>query len=645
MTDRTLISSRARAEVPPRVGGAARGPHGEPPRGPDTERQRSLADLAREAWAMVEGHKGRLVVAMVGLTLSSMVALVPPAGTKFAIDYVFTDKPGPSGLPPELGLPTDASGLLWLLVGALLVVAAVQASLQLFANWEITRLQKRLASSLRRRAFGHAIHLPLHEAQKLKSGGVASLLRGDAGVIGDLIGSLVAGPWRALVKLTGTLLILASVDITLLLGAFVLFPLVVVSHRSWIAKIRPLWRDVFRERQTVDGTSAEAFAGLRVVRAFAREQAESRRFIVGTHALVRREVKVWWRTRAVRVVWALLVPAATTLLLLYGGHRVLDGELTLGDLMMFTTYLVMLLGPVEALVGSATQLQSSIAALDRVLELLSLPQEEETAGEPVGDAQGALTFEGVGFVYPGTDKPVLEDIDLDIAAGETVALVGPSGAGKTTLAHLAARFYRPTTGRLLLDGRPVEELSLADYRRLLAIVEQDVFLFDGTVTDNIVYGRPDASEADIRRACERAGALGFIEEMEQGFDTIIGERGVRLSGGQRQRLAIARALLAEPRLLILDEATSNLDAESEAHIQRALDELLEGRTCFIIAHRLSTVRSADRVIVLDKGRVVEQGTHEELLHKGGRYADLLAAQLDGQGARPSLTLAPAAQAG
>jgi ATP-binding cassette subfamily B protein/subfamily B ATP-binding cassette protein MsbA len=352
-------------------------------------------------------------------------------------------------------------------------------------------------------------------------------------------------------------------------------------------------------------------------------------------------VLTWWWSRTLEVTWAVLIPAASAGVLIYGGTQVLAGNLTIGDLMMFSAYLLMLLGPIETLTNTASQIQTNLAAMDRVLDLLA--EEQEFGGRREGiplprrDVSGALDLQDVSFGYPRAAgaaeavdaDPVLRHISLKIDAGRTVAFVGPSGSGKTTLCNLIARFHDPTRGRILLDGRDLRTLDVRDYRRLLGIVEQDVFLFDGTVAQNIAYARRDATAEQVMAAAKAANAHGFIEELEQGYQTIIGERGVRLSGGQKQRIAIARALLADPVILILDEATSNLDSESEALIQASLAGLMKGRTCFVIAHRLSTIRGADQIVVLEDGEIRETGTHDSLMAQSGRYSELVRIQTEG----------------
>ncbi|MBY0261905.1 MAG: ATP-binding cassette domain-containing protein, partial [Phycisphaerales bacterium] len=387
-------------------------------------------------------------------------------------------------------------------------------------------------------------------------------------------------------------------------------------------------------------------------RGFSRARGEAARFIRSNHFMSRQELLAWWWSRTVEVVWMLLLPLGSVGVLVYGGGRVLDGTLTIGDVMMFSAYLLMLLGPLESLSASATSIQAELASLDRVLDLLAEPREFEGAAGvglaavtrvPLDTtrAAGRITFEDVSFRYPGAETDVLSNVSVDIAAGSTVALVGPSGAGKTTLTNLVARFYDPTGGRLLLDGRDVRDIDVEDYRSLLGIVEQDVFLFDGTIAQNIGYARRDAGEAEIQAAAKAANAHGFILRLEEGYSTLIGERGVRLSGGQKQRIAIARALLADPRILILDEATSNLDSESEALIQQSLRSLMRGRTCFVIAHRLSTIRSADTILVVEHGRIVERGTHEELAALNGRYRQMLDLQNSAQRAHEDEWTVPA----
>jgi ATP-binding cassette subfamily B protein/subfamily B ATP-binding cassette protein MsbA len=343
----------------------------------------------------------------------------------------------------------------------------------------------------------------------------------------------------------------------------------------------------------------------------------------------RQELYAWWWSRTIEMVWETLIPLATAALLMYGGWRVLEARLTLGDLMMFLVYLLMLLGPLAVLAQSAAQFQNSLSGLDRVLDLLEEPR-EMTAGASLtlrrDQVAGRITFEDVSFRYPHAQRDALQGISLDVRPGETIALVGPSGAGKTTLCNLVGRFYDPTGGRLLLDGRDLREIHVESYRRLLGVVEQDIFLFDGTVAANIGYGDRRADDAAIRGAARIANADQFITQLPHGYDTVIGERGVRLSGGQRQRLAIARAVLADPRILILDEATSNLDTESERVIQASFIELMRNRTCFVIAHRLSTIAHADRIVVLQDGQILEIGDHPSLMAADGKYREMVLLQ-------------------
>ena len=591
---------------------------------------RSLARLYRELLRVLAGDRASVVAALLILSGATLLKLAPPAATKLVIDYVLLARPLPPDLPAWLPIPTTPRGRLLALVGVVLVVTALGVGLSLAARWLATRTTKRVQVRMRRRAFEHASRLPLHRIYQLKAGGAASLLREDAGGVGDLVFSMIYTPWRALVQFAGGLIVLAWVDWRLLLGATLLVPAVYLSDRLWSRLLRPLHKAVRKQRQEIDAKAAEAFGGMRVVRAFGRQRREAARFVGENHFLARQELDAWTRSRSVEVIWDLLLPAASGALLLYGGLRVLDGRLTPGDLMMFLVYLTMLLEPVSLIASNLNDVQNNLAGFDRVLDLLAEPR--EMAGRPgtaklrKRDVAGRITFEGVSFAYPGSEEPVLRDVDLEVEPGETIALVGRSGAGKTTLCNLVARFYDPTAGVVRLDGIDLRDIEVESYRRLLGIVEQDVFLFDGSVAENIAYADRRSGRAAVERAARVAHAAEFVDGLPEGYETIIGERGVRLSGGQRQRLAIARAVLADPRIFILDEATSNLDSESERLIQKALATLLLGRTSFVIAHRLSTIRNADRILVLESGAIVESGSHDALMGRGGLYRDMVELQ-------------------
>ena len=594
---------------------------------------RSFWALFKSFWGLLRGFRGKILFGLGTVTVATVLALIPPLGTKLAIDCALTvpTKPLPTWLNETLGQPSPMVLLVWI---AVLVagVTLVRTVIYLWGRWTCTQAVNQVQMSVRSRVFEHMLHMPLHKIQQLKSGGATSLLREDAGGIAELIFSVLYNPWQAIVQLIGSLIILIIVDWRLLAAGLLLLPAVYFSHRTWIYSIRPLYRDARQRRQKIDSNTTETFGGIRVVRTFARQRNETQRYVKGNHVLVRQQLLIWWRTRLIEIVWEVLIPLASTSLLVYGGWQILQSHLTLGDLMMFLVYLTMLLGPIATLAGSAVQFQNNLAGLDRILDLLATPR--ELADKPGAirvsrkEARGDIRFESVSFRYPENEQWILKDVSLHAKAGQTIAIVGRSGAGKTTLCNLVARFFDPEQGRILVDGMDLRDVQLHSYRQLLGVVEQDVFLFDGTIADNIAYGRRGATMEQIEQAARAAAADEFITKSPKGYDTLIGERGFKLSGGQRQRLAIARALLADPRILILDEATSNLDSESERLIQSSLALLLEQRTAFVIAHRLSTIIHADQILVLDEGRIDQRGTHAELLEQSGIYQQMVRLQTE-----------------
>ncbi len=610
------------------------------------QRTRPVGEVLGAFWKLSRGHHTRLSLALVTLSVSTIIGMVLPVSTKLVMDYVWADVPGPEALAQYVDLPRTADGspdrlaMLWFIGLAMITLTMTSVMIAMWGRWQATRITKRLQVSFRRTIFDHAVRLPLERVQALKSGGIASILREDAGGVGELVFSLIYNPWRAVTQVGVTLIILAMVDWKLLVGSLLMIPAIWITHRTWIGRIRPIYRDIRVSRTNIDSHSTEVFGGMRIVRGFSRWRGEGQRFVGANHFMIRQEIMAWWWSRGIEVAWALLIPVASTGVLVYGGAQVISGKLTPGDVIMFVTYVVMLLGPLEALASSATTVQNNLSALDKTLDLLAEPMEFEGKREGVqvsrNTARGEIRIDRLSFAYPksptdkSTDEPVrvIRDLSLAIKPGQTLALVGPSGAGKTTLCNLIARFYDPTEGTISLDGTDLSEIDVDSYRRLLGIVEQDVFLFDGTIAENIAYARRDALQEEIEHAAKLANAHEFIVETERGYRTLIGERGVRLSGGQKQRLAIARAILADPVLLILDEATSNLDSRSEALIQRSLAELMKNRTSIVIAHRLSTIRHADVIAVLEKGQLIELGSHEELLATDGLYAAYLKMQLD-----------------
>ena len=610
-------------------------PHGQGERNPKKlgERDRKFWELFSQFLTLTAKHRRQIVIALGLLTIGIGLRLIPPLGTKLAIDSALTSPP--KALPAwlqALPLPTAPMNLLLTIAGLVVVVTIISTIVHLCSRWIATKAVNQTQVNIRRRVFEHAVKLPLNNVYDMKSGGVASLIREDAGGVADLIFSMLYNPWRAIIQFVGSLIILMLVDWKLMVGGLLLLPIVWVTHRTWINRIRPLYRDIRKQRQQIDGNATETFSGIRVVRTFSQSRNESSRFVREGDFLVRQQLFTWWWTRIIETIWEVVVPLASTGLLLYGGYQIIYNELTLGDLMMFLVYLTMLLDPLATIAASAVSFQNNLAGLDRVLDVLEVEDELETHPGAVSlrheNVSGSLSLRDVSFAYPESDMMVLQDINLEVQAGETVALVGRSGAGKTTLTNLIARFYDTGSGSVCLDGRDLRDIKLNSYRSLLGIVEQDVFLFDGTIRENIAYAKRNTSTSQIIEAASAAAADQFIQQLPDGYDSIIGERGVKLSGGQRQRIAIARAILADPKILILDEATSNLDSESERLIQNSLSELLQDRTAFVIAHRLSTIAGADKIVVLEDGRILEVGSHDQLLKEGGRYKEMVMLQMN-----------------
>ncbi|MBW3597081.1 MAG: ABC transporter ATP-binding protein, partial [Planctomycetes bacterium] len=385
----------------------------------ESDRQRSIWRLLTEFFGLLKGYRGPIAFALATLTVSTILKLIPPAATKVAIDYAISGNPLPSEGPFARLPDTDRWSLLLWLAGGVLVISILETLIHLWGRWYATKTVQRVRVSMRRRVFDHVLRLPLHRVYHLKSGGLASMLREDASSAADLVFNMLYNPWRAVIQLLGSLLVLAYVDWRLLLGCIVLLPMILVTHRTWIGRIRPLYRDIHRQRQEIDGQATETFGGMRVVRAFSRQRSESNRFVRSNDFMARQELHVWWWARVVGMVWEVLMPIASAALLLYGGALILRGELTLGDLTMFLFYLAMLLGPLATLATSAASFQSGLAGLERMLDLLAEEREMPPAPEAVvvrpAEVEGRITFRGVSFRYPGSQTDVLEDIDLEAA--------------------------------------------------------------------------------------------------------------------------------------------------------------------------------------------------------------------------------------
>ncbi len=518
--------------------------------------------------------------------------------------------------------------------GAMAVVSLIGFGVDTLRDWVVAVLNAKLVFRLRQRLFDRLLSLSLDELSDMKSGGVVSRLSGDVDSTTGLVQMGLISPALAAVQSTAALVIIFLWNWRLAVGLAVILPVLVGLHLFWVRRIRPIYRSMREDRSTVDGRVTETFGGIRVVRAFRRESHERSDYAVGHHTVIRKSLFAQILQMIVHSGWRILMPAVSVSILWYGGYLVVrDANMgvvnptTVGQLFAFQWYIFLLIGPVIRIVDAMSQTQRALAAMERVFDVLDRAPDKPDAPDAVEAPRNVrdIAFEQVTFAYR-EGVPVIQDFCLTVPGGSVVALVGPSGAGKTTLTDLLARFQDPTEGSIRLNGLDLRRLKLATYRSLFAVVQQDVFLFDGTVRENIAYGRRGAAEAEIIDAARRANADRFITELPEGYDTFIGERGVKLSGGQRQRLSIARAILADPQILILDEATSNLDTESEQLIQAALADLYANRTTFVIAHRLSTITHADLIVVMDRGRIVEVGRHEQLIAAGGMYRDMVERQ-------------------
>jgi ABC-type multidrug transport system fused ATPase/permease subunit len=561
-----------------------------------------------EARELVWAHRKRLALGSVLMITNQLMGLVMPASTKYLIDEVIVK---------------GRADWLWKIAAAAGAATVVQAVTSFSLSQVLGVAAQRAITEMRKRVQAQISRLPVSYFDSTQTGKLISRIMNDAEGIRNLVGT-------GLVQLTGSF-ITAAVALCVLfwlnwrLTSVTILVLGVFGGALFFAfaRLRPLFRERGEIMAQLTGRLAESLGGIRVVKAYTAEKREELTFARGAHKLFRNIARSMTGVSATTAFSSLVIGAVGVVIILVGGRSVMSGAMSLGDLFMYVIFTGLMATPLIQFAAIGTQITEAFAGLDRIREVMSMKTEddEDASRAPLPAVAGEVEFENVSFEYDA-GVPVLKGVSFVAPAGSTTALVGSSGSGKSTLTSLVMNFNRPLSGTIRIDGRDLQTLRLRDFRSHLGVVMQDNFLFDGTIGENISFSNPHATPADIRRVSRVAHCEEFIEKFEKGYETIVGERGVKLSGGQRQRIAIARAILADPRLLILDEATSSLDSESEALIQDGLRQLRRGRTTFVIAHRLSTIRSADQILVLEGGEIVERGTHDELLAAAGRYKQL-----------------------
>ncbi len=568
----------------------------------------SWSIVVREARELIWAQRGRLAIGFLLMIVNRLAGLVLPASSKYLIDEVVAKSNAEMLVPLAL-----AVGLATL----------VQAGTTFSLSQLISVAAQRVIMNMRRQVQNQITRLPIRFFDDTKSGELISRVMTDPDGIRNLVGTgiiqLVGGIFTAFLAL-GVLFWLNWRLTTIILVVLAVFGSVMAMAFS---RLRP----IFRERRVINADVTarltETLGGIRIVKAYSAEHREQQAFSEGVERLFRNIARSITGISAVTAFGSVVIGVVGVIMIVSGGRAILSESMTLGDLIMYIFFTGLMAAPIIQMASIGTQISEAFAGLDRIREVFSMQTEdaEDERREAVGDVEAHVTFEDVTFAY-NEGQPVLRDISFEAPAGSTTALVGSSGSGKSTLVSLVMAFNRPQQGRILVDGRDLDSIRVREYREVLGVVMQDNFLFDGSVADNIRFPKPDATREEIEVVGRIAHCEEFVSMLPEGYDTVVGERGVKLSGGQRQRVAIARAILADPKILILDEATSSLDTESEALIQEGLQRLRQGRTTFVIAHRLSTIRSADQILVLEHGEIVERGTHDELMLIGGRYREL-----------------------
>ncbi|MBT8178032.1 MAG: ABC transporter ATP-binding protein/permease [Eudoraea sp.] len=557
-------------------------------------------------------RRNLVFIGLILIIISKAASFVAPMSLKYLMDDIIPNKDIP---------------LLKLLVGIVIAAILIQAVTSFLLTRILSVQAQFMISELRAQVQKKVLSLPIRFFDNTKSGELVSRIMTDVEGVRNLIGTglvqLVGGSVTAIVALI--LLLGISPSMTL----FALIPLCIFAFIALKAfkVIRPIFRTRGKINAEVTGRLTETLGGIRVIKGFNAEKQEHSVFEEGVHRLYENVKKSLTATAIMTSSSTFLLGVATTGIMGLGGYKIMMDELTVGEFLTFTFLLGLMIAPIVQMSNIGSQLTEALAGLDRTEELMNMVPEarEEERTEVIPDILGHVVFEKVSFAYE-EDKVVLEDISFEVNPGSVIALVGSSGSGKSTIAGLAASFLIPRSGKITVDGYNLSNVQLESYRKHLGVVLQDDFLFEGTIRENILFPRPEASEAELTEAVRSAYVDEFTDRFENGLDTLIGERGIKLSGGQRQRIAIARAILADPKVLILDEATSNLDTESEALIQKSLAALTAGRTTFVIAHRLSTIRKADQILVVEDGRIAERGTHDDLIAKEGRYYHLFTYQ-------------------
>lgn len=562
-------------------------------------------------WAVKEFVFPRKKIVSVGLVLiiiKSVAGLALPFVTRTLLDEVFPNKDFPLLMT-----------LVTILAGALLIQAITSFALTRLLSVEAQRLISNLRADVQRKL----MKLPINFFDNQKSGALVSRVMTDVEGVRNIVGTglvqLIGG------SLTAILSLVLLLQLNWFLTVVVLVPVAIfaVIMLKAFSYIRPIFRKRGKINAEVTGRLTETLNGVRVIKGFNAEEQESKIFEEGVDRLFVNVKKSLTATAIITSSSTFLIGLASAAIMGVGGYYVIGGAMTPGELMYFTFLLGLMVAPIVQMSNIGSQLSEAMAGLDRTQELMNMKEEDDPAvrTEFIKEIKGDIKFENVEFAYE-ENKEVLHGISFDAPAGSVTALVGSSGSGKSTIAGLAATFLNPVSGKVTLDGADLAKVNLSSFRKHLGVVLQDDFLYEGTIRENILFPRPNATEEELQAAVKGAYVNEFTDRFDEGLETVIGERGVKLSGGQRQRISIARALLADPKIIILDEATSNLDTESESYIQKSLHDLMKDRTTFVIAHRLSTIQKADQILVIEDGRIVEQGKHQELLDKKGRYHDL-----------------------